>query len=358
MNSQQYLNLLTELNALKTQGNLAKGRLYYIGDTKAIAVANGTNEYIPLYENALGSDLAFSADTSKITYKTAFGVEKELSLANLNAATATKLKTKRTIWGQDFDGSANVTGALSGASTGSFSESVTVGTYLTVGSADGSYVQIGALRLVYDATNNAIKLLDPSTTPKNANFYATGSVAAFGPGTVSGGGGTSYNRLDDWGDYVDGVTNDYVLSAELGYGLHTSIENLAFLDSPAFTGAPTAPTPAASSNSNRIATTAFVVTAISNALSSVFTYKGNATVDIINAKGNNSTPVGWAYRLKDSGNINKATDTDQTVDVGDMVICTQANPILWSIIQNNIDTVEIESRLTTVETLLTWILPA
>lgn len=584
MNSQQYLNLLTELNALKTAGSLAKGRLYYIGDTKAIAVANGTNEFIPMYENAIGSNLAFSASTRKITYKTAFGINKELSLAGLTvaagtgaiaasaltgvplkedsfevafrriinnlaafagtsnittvgtittgtwnagtiavdyggtgktsvaankmlyassnnvyaevtttsfgrgilsattgtevaglrAATATKLANKRTIWGREFDGSANVSGAITEATTGAFSSDVTVGGYLTVGSVDGSYVQIGALRLVYDATNNAIKLLDPSTTPKNANFYATGSVAAFGPGTASGGGG-SVDRLDTWTDYDNDTMSTKVLSAGLGYAMYLDIIELkenppvsfgsatssyvpltvgsttrnisisghihtignvtglqtaldgklnkgdynknsnvltganvfsdiivenglvthtatraltkaniglgnvdntsdaskpistatasalalkAPLASPAFTGEPTAPTPAASSNGKQIATTAFVVTAISNAVSSVFTYKGNATVAVINAKINNSTPVGWAYRLTDSGVINNATDSEKTVAAGDMVICTQASPILWSIIQNNIDTAEIESRLTTVETLLTWILPA
>lgn len=42
-----------------------------------------------------------------------------------NAATATALQTTRTIWGQNFNGTANVSGALTGATTGSFSTSVT-----------------------------------------------------------------------------------------------------------------------------------------------------------------------------------------------------------------------------------------
>jgi hypothetical protein len=37
------------------------------------------------------------------------------------AASATKLATARTLWGQSFDGTANVSGALSGATTGAFS---------------------------------------------------------------------------------------------------------------------------------------------------------------------------------------------------------------------------------------------
>lgn len=353
MSSQQYLDKLTELNGL----TLAKGRLYYIGDTKAIALATATDEYIPLYENTIGSDLAFTAATSKITYKTPFGVEKELSLADLHAATAetaTKLKNKRKIWGVDFDGTAPVSGAFSGATTGAFSSHVTVGGHLTVGSADGSYVQIGALRLVYDAANKAIKLIDPSTTtPANANFYATGSVAAFGPGTISG-GGTSISLLETWDGYDDASMSTWALSAGLGHDL---LLRTATINSPIFTGTPKAPTAASTVKDTQIATTAFVHNVVTNALTSVFSYKGTSTVEAINARGNGSTPVGSAFRLSSSGEITKAVDSDKDAAIGDMVICTQLNPIQWSILQNNIDTVDLESRLDTVETLLTWILP-
>lgn len=584
MNSQQYLNALTELNALKVAGTLAKGRLYYIGDTKAIAVANANNEYIPLYENAIGSNLSFTASTRKIAYKTPFGEDRELSLesltvaagtgeiatstatgvpqrsdnfevafrkminnlaaftgttkittlgtiatgtwnattiavakggtgktsiakdamlyasgastyaevattsfgrgilsaasgvevADLHAATATKLHTKRTIWGREFDGTANVSGPLTEATTGAFSDNVTVGGHLTVGSADGSYIQIGALRLVYDATNKALKLLNPSATPTNANFYATGSVAAFGPGTISGGGGSTGDRLDTWTGYDDATMAAWVLSAGLGHDMLLRIEDLelnpgvsygtatagyvpltvgstlhnislsghthtignvsglqaaidgklnkgtysrvssaltggnvfsdivvtngivtatttkalakgdvglanvdntsdaskpistavsnalaakAPLASPTFTGIPKADTAAQTVNGTQIATTAFVHTAVANAISSVFTYQGSATVAIINAKINASTPVGHAFRLTNAGKIDNAVDADKDAAIGDLVICTQASPIQWSILQNNIDTADLESRLDTVETLLTWILP-
>jgi hypothetical protein len=62
-----------------------------------------------------------------------------------NATTATTLKTARTIWGRSFDGSANVSGALESATTGSFSSNVTVGGSLTVSSTatiKGSAYQI------------------------------------------------------------------------------------------------------------------------------------------------------------------------------------------------------------------------
>ena len=49
-----------------------------------------------------------------------------------NAASATKLKNARTIWGQSFDGTANVSGAITGATTISASSNVSVGGTLGV----------------------------------------------------------------------------------------------------------------------------------------------------------------------------------------------------------------------------------
>lgn len=66
-----------------------------------------------------------------------------------NAGTATALQNSRTIWGQSFNGSANVSGAFSGATTGSFSTSLVVGAGTGniplqinggTGSGNGSYV--------------------------------------------------------------------------------------------------------------------------------------------------------------------------------------------------------------------------
>lgn len=46
-------------------------------------------------------------------------------------------------------------------------------------SANGSYVQIGGIRLVYDSSNNALKVVKSDGTTA-ANFYATGEVSAQG----------------------------------------------------------------------------------------------------------------------------------------------------------------------------------
>ena len=54
----------------------------------------------------------------------------------------------------------------------------TAGFGVQVGSQNGDYLQIGAVRLVYDNTNNALKVINANGTA--ANLYATGGVSALG----------------------------------------------------------------------------------------------------------------------------------------------------------------------------------
>ena len=60
----------------------------------------------------------------------------------------------------------------------------TAGFGVQVGSQNGDYLQIGAVRLVYDTSNNALKVIKSDGTA--ANFYATGGVSALGIGSGSG----------------------------------------------------------------------------------------------------------------------------------------------------------------------------
>lgn len=54
------------------------------------------------------------------------------TITDLYAYKTTQLETARTIWGQSFNGTGNVSGALSGATTGAFSSNVTIGGTLDV----------------------------------------------------------------------------------------------------------------------------------------------------------------------------------------------------------------------------------
>jgi hypothetical protein len=52
---------------------------------------------------------------------------------------------------------------------------------IATSASNGSFVQIGAIRLEYDNTNNALKVVKSDGT--SANFYATGGVSALGYGS-------------------------------------------------------------------------------------------------------------------------------------------------------------------------------
>ena len=93
----------------------------------------GTNGVIELghyidfhHDNTTGSDYSVRLQTNGnhsnvVTLPTATGT---LALKSDNVASATKLQTARTIWGQSFNGTANVSGALSGATTISASNTI------------------------------------------------------------------------------------------------------------------------------------------------------------------------------------------------------------------------------------------
>lgn len=58
-------------------------------------------------------------------------------------------------------------------------------------------------------------------------LYSTGDITAFGePSASSSGGGSSYNRLDNWSEY-SASKDTWVLSAKLGWDLNTRVNLLA-----------------------------------------------------------------------------------------------------------------------------------
>ena len=129
----------------------------------------GTNGVIELghyidfhHDNTTGSDYSVRLQTNGnhsnvVTLPTATGI---LALTSDNVASATKLQTARTIWGQSFNGTANVSGALSGATT--ISASNTISTTL----------QNGALKIGNKST--PISAIDAQV------IFNTGAAIRFG----------------------------------------------------------------------------------------------------------------------------------------------------------------------------------
>lgn len=117
-----------------------------------------------------------------------------------HAGTADKLKTTRTLWGVSFDGSANVSGNMTDVGN------------ITMSATDGTYIQIGGARIVWDNTNKALKVIQ-SDNSTAANFYATGDVSAFGASSSGGGGGGGgASALSDLNDVtISSLANGNIL---------------------------------------------------------------------------------------------------------------------------------------------------
>ena len=84
------------------------------------------------------------------------------------AKEASKLKKEVQLWGQNFDGTADVNGSI-----------------FVPGDKD---ITIGNIRLEYDASNKALKITN-TATGEMANLYTTGGITAYGAGSGTGGGG-------------------------------------------------------------------------------------------------------------------------------------------------------------------------
>lgn len=191
-----------------------------------------------------------------------------------NVASASKLQTARKLWGQDFDGTGDVSGNMTGV--GSITSALTTTTHLNgnqgtaiINSTDtGTYTMLARMAsangyftigkwkkdfvLLYTAKatvdtgsntyNHLIRLLDEDGVTSvnklkigsitledidgalhiDKGVYSDSFMSARGanPSGGSSGGGATYPRLDKWSDYDTGKSG-YVLSALLGYDLHT-----------------------------------------------------------------------------------------------------------------------------------------
>ena len=85
-----------------------------------------------------------------------------------SAKKALQLTNARKLWGNSFNGTADINGSIIVPS--------------------GKYISIGNIKMEYDATNKALKITN-TTTNEVANLYTSGGVSAYGVGTSSSGGG-------------------------------------------------------------------------------------------------------------------------------------------------------------------------
>lgn len=122
---------------------------------------------------------------------------------NGSANKALQLTNARKLWGNSFNGLGDINGSI----------------ILPV----ESYISIGGIKVIYDATNKALKI--------DGNIYATGGVSAYGASDVTGSGGglnanvISYSKILE-GAYTDtdltSIPNAYSVKA-----LSERIDNIA-----------------------------------------------------------------------------------------------------------------------------------
>lgn len=118
-----------------------------------------------------------------------------------------------------------------------------------------------------------------STPTLNVNSTGAKTIAvAKDATTYQTGDGTTYNT---WGAYetvlftYTGTYWAHLPSGRLGYLAYSGLSSKANTASPTLTGTPKAPTATAGTNTTQIATTEFVTTAVGNAVSGMYKYKGS-----------------------------------------------------------------------------------
>lgn len=125
-----------------------------------------------------------------------------------SAKKALQLTNARKLWGNSFNGTADINGSIIVPS--------------------GKYISIGNIKLEYDAANKALKITN-TTTEEVANLYTSGGVSAYGVGTSSSSGGGLNGSVKAYADAIRLTTENLseVASAYSVAKLYSEIQNVA-----------------------------------------------------------------------------------------------------------------------------------
>ena len=100
---------------------------------------------------------------------------------NGSAKKALQLTNARKLWGNSFNGTADINGSII--------------------VPNGKYISIGNIKMEYDATNKALKITN-TTTNEVANLYTSGGISAYGVGTSSSSGGGLNGSVKAYADSI------------------------------------------------------------------------------------------------------------------------------------------------------------
>jgi hypothetical protein len=127
---------------------------------------------------------------------------------NGSAKKALQLTNARKLWGNSFNGTADINGSIIVPS--------------------GKYISIGNIKLEYDAANKALKITN-TTTEEVANLYTSGGVSAYGVGASSSSGGGLSGSAKAYSDAIRLTTENLseIASAYSVAKLYSEIQNVA-----------------------------------------------------------------------------------------------------------------------------------
>lgn len=199
-----------------------------------------------------------------------------------------------------------------------------------------------------------------SNTSGSSNEWARADHTHEAPRSITGSAGSA-NKLSSkksitltgavTGNIVTDFSGDVTLNTNKNHnhsiseveGLQENLNTLertkAPISSPKFTGTPTAPTPAAGTNTDQLATTAFVIKEIGEKIEAAIALKFKGTL------GTGGTITSLPSRHI-TGDVYVATKgapriSGKRLEPGDLVICTKdsstANDSDWAVVQTNID---------------------
>lgn len=125
-----------------------------------------------------------------------------------SAKKALQLTNARKLWGNSFNGTADINGSII--------------------VPNGKYISIGNIKMEYDATNKALKITN-TTTEEVANLYTSGGVSAYGVGTSSSSGGGLNGSVKAYADAIRLTTENLseIASAYSVAKLYSEIQNVA-----------------------------------------------------------------------------------------------------------------------------------
>lgn len=131
--------------------------LIQIGNSTATGTAGNKRGRLRLYSSSSGwADFTLTASTSNYTF-TFPAATGTVALTSSNVASATKLQTARTLWGQSFNGTANVSGNLTGVGYIISTGDTNIG--ILRGGSDATAVVLNATAFKpYDAATNKLNL--------------------------------------------------------------------------------------------------------------------------------------------------------------------------------------------------------